>query len=61
MMKLYYQWRLKKIHAEIHALKKSVDSPLTDNYYMDHSRLRSLTVLAERLQQQLGESPTHST
>lgn len=52
-MKWYYEWRLKKVRAEIAALKEATQARLQDDY-TGHSRLRVLQRLEERLQQQLG-------
>ena len=55
-MKWYYNWKLKKIHAEIDALTKRTGFPLSDNY-TDLSRLRSLNRLAAHLQERLAKYP----
>jgi hypothetical protein len=55
-MKWYYRLKLKRIRAEIDTLKKSMESPLMDNY-TGHARLRSLTRLADRLQERLVDYP----
>lgn len=52
-MKWYYKWRLNRIHAEINSLKKLTEAPLLDNY-TSHSRLRSLSRLAGRMEERLG-------
>jgi hypothetical protein len=51
-MKWYYQWKLRKIQNEISSLQDSSSSPLIENY-TGHARLRSLTRVAEHLQQRL--------
>lgn len=51
-MKWFYEWRLKKVRAEIAALKAATQMRLQDDY-TGHSRLRVLQRLEDRLQQQL--------
>jgi hypothetical protein len=58
-MKWYYQWKLKKILKEINKLRATFDSPLIDNYTAN-ARLRSLTRVAQHLQQRLEESSAPS-
>jgi len=52
-MKWYYRLKLRKMLAEIEALKKSTEASLVDNY-TDRARLRTLTNLVTHLEQRLG-------
>jgi hypothetical protein len=52
-MKWYYRLKLKKMHAEIESLKKVTEGTLVDNY-TERARLRTLHVLAARLEQRLA-------
>lgn len=54
MMKWYYEWRLKRVRAEIAVLQAETSVRLADDYTA-HSRLRVLTRLAEGLQRRLGK------
>lgn len=54
MMKWYYEWRLKRVRAEITVLQAETSVRLADDYTA-HSRLRVLTRLAEGLQRRLGK------
>ena len=51
-MKWYYRFKLRKMLAEIEALKRSTEASLVENY-TDRARLRTLNVLAARLEQRL--------
>jgi hypothetical protein len=55
-MKWYYEWKLKKIRAEISALEEETRVRLLDDFTA-HSRLRVLHRLADGLQQKLNRYP----
>ena len=55
-MKWYYEWKLKKIRAEISALDEETRVRLLDDFTA-HSRLRVLHRLADGLQQKLNRHP----
>lgn len=55
-MKWYYEWKLKKIRAEISALEEETRPRLLDDFTA-HSRLRVLHRLANGLQKKLTGYP----
>lgn len=52
-MKWFYEWRLRRVRAEISALEEATRARLLDDY-TGHSRLRVLKRVANSLQQRLG-------
>jgi hypothetical protein len=59
-MKWFYEWRLRKVRAEISALQEATRARLHDDY-TGHSRLRVLQRLEESLQRRLGPVPAPAT
>lgn len=55
-MKWYYEWKLKRIRAEISALEQETRAHLLDDFTA-HSRLRVLRRLADSVQQRLARYP----
>ncbi len=53
-MKWYYEWKLRKVRAEIASLEEQTRVRLQDDYTA-HSRLRVLYRLAGSLQMRLGK------
>ncbi|WP_136419733.1 hypothetical protein [Herbaspirillum sp. ST 5-3] len=58
-MKWFYEWRLKRVRAEISALEEATHVKLLDDY-TGHSRLRVLLRVAESLEEKLGKFPGHA-
>ncbi|HJV80688.1 hypothetical protein [Noviherbaspirillum sp.] len=58
-MKWFYEWRLKRVRAEISALEEATHVKLLDDY-TGHSRLRVLLRVAESLEEKLSNFPGHS-
>lgn len=52
-MKWFYEWRLRRVRAEISALEEATRARLLDDY-TGHSRLRVLKRMANNLQQRLA-------
>ena len=52
-MKWFYEWRLKRVRAEISALESETKVRLLDDY-TGHSRLRVLRKMASGLQKRLA-------
>ncbi|WP_420474599.1 hypothetical protein [Noviherbaspirillum sp. ST9] len=55
-MKWFYEWRLKRVRAEISALENATKIRLQDDY-TGHSRLRVLQKVEANLQKRLGKYP----
>ncbi|HEX7650784.1 MAG TPA: hypothetical protein VF450_25525 [Noviherbaspirillum sp.] len=53
-MKWFYEWRLKRVCAEIAALEETTKVKLVDDY-TGHSRLRVLRRMQESLQRKLSK------
>ena len=53
-MKWFYEWRLKRVRAEISALENATKVRLLDDY-TGHSRLRVLQKVAGSLQKRLAK------
>ncbi len=53
-MKWFYEWRLRKVRAEISALEESTHVKLLDDY-TGHSRLRVLNRIANSLEKKLAK------
>ena len=53
-MKWFYEWRLKRVRAEISALENATKIRLQDDY-TGHSRLRVLQKVESSLQKRLGK------
>lgn len=53
-MKWFYEWRLKRVRAEIAALEETTRVKLLDDY-TGHSRLRVLRRMQESLQRKLAK------
>jgi hypothetical protein len=53
-MKWFYEWRLKRVRAEIAALEETTRVRLQDDY-TGHSRLRVLRRMQESLQRKLAK------
>lgn len=53
-MKWFYEWRLKRVRAEISALENATRIRLQDDY-TGHSRLRVLQKVEVSLQKRLGK------
>jgi hypothetical protein len=53
-MKWFYEWRLKRVRAEISALESATKVRLLDDY-TGHSRLRVLYKMASSLQKRLAK------
>ncbi|HYD60957.1 MAG TPA: hypothetical protein VEC35_11410 [Noviherbaspirillum sp.] len=56
-MKWFYEWRLKRVRAEIAALESSTKVRLLDDY-TGHSRLRVLYKMASSIQKRLAKYDT---
>lgn len=54
MMKWFYEWRLRRVRAEIAALEEMTRVKLQDDY-TGHSRLRVLLRVQESLQRKLAK------
>jgi hypothetical protein len=53
-MKWFYEWRLKRVRAEISALESATKVRLQDDY-TGHSRIRVLNKVASSLQSRLAK------
>lgn len=58
-MKWFYEWRLRRVHAEISALEEATRARLLDDY-TGHSRLRVLKRMANSLQQRLARQSSNA-
>lgn len=58
-MKWFYEWRLRRVRAEISALEEATRARLLDDY-TGHSRLRVLKRMANNLQQHLARSSSNA-
>lgn len=59
-MKWFYEWRLKRVRAEISALEEATGARLLDDY-TGHSRLRVLKRIANNMQQRLTRYSSNAT
>ena len=55
-MKWYYEWKLKRIRAQIAALEQETKARLLDDFTA-HSRLRVLRRLADSIEKRLSRYP----
>jgi hypothetical protein len=55
-MNWFYEWRLKRVRAQISELEKTTAARLIEDY-KGHSRLRVLRRMAESLERRLSRTP----
>jgi|GEM_PF-1684393 len=58
-MRWFYEWRLRRVRAEISALEETTRARLLDDY-TGHSRLRVLKRMANSLQQRLARHSSNA-